>query len=205
MVTLRAFNPEDLSALYAISLATGHEGGDASHLHEDPRLIGHIYSAPYALVDPGLVVVAADEDDRVVGYIVGAVDTASWEEGLERSWWPKLRREYVDPSDTPRAGWTADQRRAFMIHHPPRTPAALVKAYPAHLHMNLLAKMQRRGIGSALLKSWLELAASRGGAAAHVGVNRANPGALRFWETQGFRTLTLDGLANDRTVWMGRS
>jgi len=58
---LRQFQSEDLSVLYAISLETGHLGGDASHLYGDPRLIGHIYSAPYALLDPDLVLVAADD------------------------------------------------------------------------------------------------------------------------------------------------
>ena len=203
MVTLRPFKPDDLSALYAISLATGHEGGDSSHLYKDLRLIGHIYSAPYAVLRPGLVIVAVDEEG-VGGFVAGAADTGSWEEALERSWWPKLRREYDDPSDRPQATWTADQRRASMIHRPERTPDAVAKAFPAHLHINLLARLQRRGIGSALLESWLGPAATPD-AAAHVGVNCANLGAIRFWEARGFKALALDGPATDRTVWMGRS
>ena len=129
MVTLRPFEPNDLSALYFVSLATGHEGGDASSLYGDPRLIGHIYSAPYALLDPDQVILATDEGG-VAGFVAGAIDTASWEEALERGWWPRLRNEYADPSGTSRATWTADQRRAFMIHHPQRTPSAVAKAYP---------------------------------------------------------------------------
>ena len=45
MLATRSFRSVDLEALYPISLATGHEGGDASHLYEDGRLIGLIYSA----------------------------------------------------------------------------------------------------------------------------------------------------------------
>jgi hypothetical protein len=41
MIKLRQFRSADLNALYAISLATGHEGGDASHLYEDAKLMGH--------------------------------------------------------------------------------------------------------------------------------------------------------------------
>jgi GNAT superfamily N-acetyltransferase len=204
MITLRPFEPDDLEVLYAISLATGDAGGDASRLHDDPRLIGHIYSAPYALLAPDLAVVAAD-GAGVAGYVVGALDTAAWEERLERDWWPKLRREYRDPGGGPREAWTADQRRAFVIHHPGRTPPALTDAYPAHIHLNLLPRVQRRGVGSALLDAWLRLAAARGAGAAHVGVNRGNAGGLRFWEARGFTTLTLEGLAAGRTVWMGRS
>ena len=34
---IRPFEPADLEACYAISLATGFEGGDASHLYRDPN------------------------------------------------------------------------------------------------------------------------------------------------------------------------
>jgi len=40
----------------------GTRGGDASHLYKDAELMGHIYSAPYALLEPGLVLVAVDGD-----------------------------------------------------------------------------------------------------------------------------------------------
>jgi ribosomal protein S18 acetylase RimI-like enzyme len=203
MVTLRPFEPDDLDALYAVALATGHAGADASHLHRDPKLIGHIYAAPYALLAPDLVIVAADEDG-VVGYVVGALDTAAWEDRLERLWWPKLRPGYDDPSAAPRETWTHDQRRAYIIHHPGRAPAALADAWPAHIHLNLLPRAQRHGVGSSLLEAWLDRAAARGVTAAHVGVNQTNTGGLRFWDARGFRTLTLEGLAPGRTVWMAR-
>jgi hypothetical protein len=41
MIELRRFQSGDLNALYAISLATGHEGSDASHLYHDAELMGH--------------------------------------------------------------------------------------------------------------------------------------------------------------------
>jgi GNAT superfamily N-acetyltransferase len=202
VVTLRAFESDDLDAVYAIALATGDAGKDASHLYEDPRLIGNIYAAPYALLRPELMLVAAD-DIGVVGYVTGAVDTAAWEVLLEQDWWPRLRRDYADPDAASRDGWTADQFRAFTIHHPRPTPAALVEAYPAHLHMNLLARAQRRGIGSAMLEAWFDLPACRDIAAAHVGVSRTNSGGLAFWGALGFEAL--QDLSSARTVWMGRA
>jgi ribosomal protein S18 acetylase RimI-like enzyme len=54
MVKLRGFQPDDLSAVYAISLATGHAGNDAARIYRDPQLMGHICSAPYALLAPDL-------------------------------------------------------------------------------------------------------------------------------------------------------
>jgi len=204
MVTLRPFAPDDLPALYAISLATGHRGGDASHLHQDPKLIGHIYSAPYALLDPGIALVAVDAEG-VTGYAVGASDTTAWEAMLERRWWPALRCRYADPGDTPPATWTWDQRRAWMIHHPFSTPRAVVEAFPAHVHMNLAPRAQGQGVGRRLLAAWLDAAAAHGAGGVHVGVNAGNARGLRFWGREGFEVLTPDGVAAGRTVWMGRS
>ena len=204
MVSLRQFRSEDLSALYAISLATGHLGGDASHLYSDPNLMGHIYSAPYALLNPTLVLVAVD-GDGVAGFVLGALDTAAWEVMLERNWWPALRAQYPDPGDTSDATWTTDQRRAFMIHHPERGPPAVTNAYPAHLHMNLLPRAQGRGVGSMLLGEWLRRAAKCQAKAIHVGVNRANLRAIHFWDRHGFKELTRVDTTRNRTMWMGRS
>jgi GNAT superfamily N-acetyltransferase len=194
---IRPFEPADLEACYAISLATGFEGGDASHLYRDPKLMGHLYVAPYALLEPALALVV-EHDGGVSGFAVGAADTVPWEERLERDWWPSLRERYADPAGVPAEARTPDQRRAFMIHHPSKTPSAVTGRYPAHLHMNLLPRMQRRGIGSKLLGMWLEKV---GAHAVHVGVNRANGGGVQFWAARGFEELPVPG----RTLWMGRA
>ncbi|MGE5150975.1 MAG: N-acetyltransferase family protein [Rhodospirillaceae bacterium] len=197
MTRIRPFAPADLEACYAISLATGFEGGDASHLYRDPKLMGHIYVAPYALLEPRLALVVED-GDGVAGFAVGTADTVAWEERLEHDWWPSLRGRYHDPAEVPPEERTQDQRRAFMIHHPAKTPPAVIGEYPAHLHMNLLPRTQRRGVGSKLLDIWLEKA---GASAVHVGVNRANAGGARFWAARGFGELPVPG----RTLWMGRA
>jgi GNAT superfamily N-acetyltransferase len=199
---IRPFQSADLDALYAISLATGFEGGDALHLYDDPRLMGLIYSAPYALLEPALALVVEDSEG-VAGFVVGAVDTLAWERKLERDWWPSLRRQYPAPAEDQMALWTPDQRRAFMIHRPTITPPAVAENYPAHLHMNLLPRLQRQGVGAKLLQDWLALAAAHGGQAVHVGVNRSNAGGMQFWKKAGFAELGHEGLADGRTVWMG--
>ncbi|CAN5123650.1 GNAT family N-acetyltransferase [soil metagenome] len=197
MVTLRLFQPDDLSALYAISLATGHAGGDASPLYEDQDHIGHIYSAPYALLAPDLALVVVDEHG-LAGFAVGILDTLAWENTLERLWWPKLRARYLAPAQTSGQEPTPDQRRIAVIHKPERTAPMIAKAYPAHLHLNLLPRIQGRGVGSALLQAWLDLA---GDPAVHVGVNASNSGGVAFWRARDFQVLDA---ATERTIWMGR-
>jgi ribosomal protein S18 acetylase RimI-like enzyme len=202
MFEIRPFRPSDLEALYAIALATGDVGEDASHLHEDGRLIGLIYAAPYASLEPQLVLVIEDHEG-VAGYAVGTLDTTRWQLRLEAEWWPRLRRDYADPSAIPSSEWSADQRRAFSIHHPERPPQRVVEAYPAHLHLNLSARLQGRGAGTLLFSEWIARASQQGAKATHVGVNPANARAVRFWSKQGFEPLQFQH-GSSRTVWMGR-
>ena len=204
MLTIRTFRSADLEALYAISLATGHEGGDASHLYSDRKLIGHIYSAPYALLEPRLALVVED-DEGVAGFAVGTPDTGKWQERLEAEWWPKLRRQYADPAARPASEWSADQRRAYAIHHPRRTPRQIVDLYPAHLHLNLLERTQGRGAGTMLFSEWMARASEQGVEATHVGVNRANARAVRFWSRRGFDRLKLEDGDPGSTIWMARA
>ena len=201
MFGIRPFRPSDLEALHAVSLATGHEGNDAAHLYADGRLMGLIYSAPYALLEPELALVIED-DAGVAGFAVGTLDTDNWHDRLEAEWWPKLRRDYPDPGATPSSEWSTDQRRAHAIHHPERPPQQVVEAFPAHLHLNLLARIQGRGAGTLLFSAWMARASQQGARAMHVGINRANARAVRFWSKQGFAQLPLQDGAS-RTIWMG--
>lgn len=204
MLDIRPFRQADLDALYAISLATGHEGGNAAHLYEDGRLVGHIYSAPYALLEPRFALVV--EDGRgVAGFAVGTPDTEAWFQRLEKAWWPGLRAIYEDPGDTPQPQWSADQRRACMIHHPVPPPRQITREYPAHLHLNLAPHIQGRGLGRRLLAEWMKVAAGHGVGAIHVGAGLANPRAIAFWSRQGFIPLPDPGHGSGRTAWMGRA
>lgn len=203
MISLRPFENKDIDSLYAISLATGASGEDAASLYEDGRMIGHIYSAPYAALSPSTCFVAENGHD-VVGFAVGAVDTCSFEEQLEDEWWPELRSIYADPRERPPSGWNADQKRCFMIHHPQKTPAEITKEYPSHLHLNLLPQAQGTGVGSSLLKMLLNKLQALGATGVHVGVNVQNERALHFWGARDFRKITrLIEPRSTRTVWLG--
>lgn len=201
---LRSYQQGDADALYAISLATADAGGDASHLYHEKRLVGSIYSAPYAALDPDLVVVAADAEG-VGGFALGTLDTVAWEARLEQSWWPLLRQQYAAPDPEVRNSWNADQRRIFMIHNPERAPEQVARGFPAHLHLNLAPRIQGRGVGTQLFHAWLRLANANGASAMHVGINRANTRAITFWGRMGFRPITPLELSEGRTVWMGRN
>ena len=147
MAAIHPFRNGDRRALYAICLATGDAGADAAHLYTDPDLIGQVYAGGYAACAPETAFVAEDEG-AVGGYIIGPADTRAFEARLEAEWWPALRARYADPPGVPA---TPDERMAHLIHHPARMPRRIVEDYPAHLHINLLPRLQGQGIGRLLI------------------------------------------------------
>lgn len=195
MVTLRSVQPDDLEALYRICLVTGASGQDASSLYNDPKLLGHIYAAPYAVLEPEHSLVAEDSEG-VAGYLVGTLDTNRFVALLERSWWPALREHYDDPSLdlTP-----ADRSRIAAIRQPEINPPPLVARYPAHIHMNLLPRLRGQGIGTALVQQWVAKAQVAGVPGIHLGANAGNTGGIAFWTKAGFTPVETIG----RTVWFG--
>ncbi|SDR49247.1 GNAT family N-acetyltransferase [Pseudovibrio sp. Tun.PSC04-5.I4] len=200
MNKIRRASPDDLEALYRISVQTGHLGDDASRLYIDYRMMGHIYSAPYLKYSPQLAYVI-EHHNQVVGYCVGTNNTVEFEAVLESQWWPSLRQRYSKPDEGMRSTWTADERRCQMIHVPEKTPEQISICFPAHLHMNLLPVIQGQGMGALLLDTWMRCAKRHGVAAVHVGANAKNAKAIRFWQKHGFSEI--DALAS-RTAWMGR-
>ena len=195
MVTLRSYRDDDLAALYDICLTTGASGADASSQHSDPKLVGHIYAAPYGVLEPDNVLVAED-DQGVAGYLVGTYDTLALAARMESEWWPALRNRYATSSAALTA---ADQQRIDAIMSPESSPAEIVAGYPAHIHMNLRARLRGQRIGTALLERWVARARAAGVRGIHLGANTENTGGVAFWQRSGFVPLQTVG----RTVWMG--
>lgn len=200
---IRGYRPDDLDTLYAVSLATGDAGGDAARLYRDKRLIGHVYVGPYAALFPELVLVAEDAHG-VAGYILGALDTRLFEARAEADWWPALRAAHPDPVDVPPASRTADQQRQHRFHHPLRMPEAVLHAYPSHLHINLLPRLQGQGVGRELVDRWLGLAAAGGSPGVHLGVNAGNTRALGFYRAVGFDEISAAVPGAPLAVWFAR-
>lgn len=194
MVELRPYRSDDLDALYHICLVTGDSGRDASPLHNHPKLIGHLYAAPYAVIEPDQVLVAED-NLGVAGYIVGTYDTDRFAQKLEDQWWPALRAQYAAVEDLTEA----DSRRVAAIIKPHRTPAELVARFPAHIHMNLLPRLRGQKVGTRLLQRWVDAARLAGVSGIHLGANAGNSGGIAFWKSGGFIEQQVVGT----TAWFG--
>jgi len=191
--SVRPYRDSDLEDLYRICLQTGDKGGDATSMFEDPRILGHVFAAPYGLFEPSLAFVAEDEAG-VGGYIVGALDSRAFEERLEVEWWPALRDRYpAPPSGLPPDQWTPDQRAADFIHDPPTAPDELTRDYPSHLHINLVPRLQSQGLGRQLMNTQMRALRERGSVGLHLFVWPANQRAVGFYRHLGFTMISAGG------------
>lgn len=183
---IRQATGSDMPYLYGICLKTGLSGLDATNYYHDPLMLGHYYAAPYLWKDPDLCFVALDDDGVPSGYIVGTDDTEHFNEWLNDYWLPPLRKQY--PQNRP----VKSEQEQSLCDRIRKGPGAGVwehVGYPAHLHIDLLPKLQGKGLGKALMKIWLDCIAQRGAEGVHLGVDGKNTQAFGFYERIGFRIL----------------
>lgn len=202
MPEIRKYREGDFDALYRICLETGDAGRDASQLYRDPRIVGHVYAAPYGHFSPETAFVLED-GEGVGGYIIGPVDTYAFERTLEAEWWPDLRALYPDPDEERAGEWSADERLMHHIHYPPHTPKRLTLPYPAHLHIDLLPRFQGLGFGRRMIETWSACVAERGASGFHLGVSARNERAVRFYRKCGLDEIERLGPPYD-TYFFGR-
>jgi len=188
---VRADDPAEVDRIYDICLRTGASGEDATGQFADPRLLGEVYAGPYVRFSPDLAfVLDGGADAGAVGYVLGVVDTAAFEDELERSWWPELRRRYprdAFPEGSPDAGVVG------LIHEPRRTAPELLREYPAHLHVDVLPEAQGGGNGRRLIGTLVDALRDAGARGVHLGVAADNVRAQGFYEHLGFRRVEQAG------------
>ena len=185
--SIRPYQPNDLNALYDICLKTGDTGEDATHLYDDPRLLGHLYAAPYAVLEPDLTF-ALEDAEGVCGYILGAFDSKAFDERLELEWFPELRERYPRPAGNPET-WTRDERIINEFYEYRSDSDNLLENYPSHLHIDLLLRAQGQGNGRALMETFLKTLKAKGSPGVYLGTSPQNRRAERFYIKMGFHEL----------------
>jgi GNAT superfamily N-acetyltransferase len=192
---LRPYQASDLDALYDVCVRTAASGDDLSDSLGDPRLPGDLYAGPYGVHEPDLAFVVEDEVG-VGGYVVGTDDTAAFEAMLETTWLPPLRDRYREGSGIS----DEDNRLISSLHHPYIQDSGIVADFPAHLHIDLLPRLQRQGHGRQLIERFCDEVRRRGARGVHLGVGTANHRARIFYARVGFDEVR----TSDTSIVLGR-
>jgi ribosomal protein S18 acetylase RimI-like enzyme len=186
---IRPARPEDLDAIYEICLRTSDAGQDATALHADPRLPGHVWAGAYPTLEPAHSFVLVGDGDVPIGYVLGALDTAAFERRQEAEWWPSLRERYpLGAGET-----EADRAMIALIHEPLRADRDLARRYPSHLHIDLLPAAQGHGAGRRLIEALADALTAAGSTGLHLGVDVRNEQAIGFYEAVGFDVVARPG------------
>jgi GNAT superfamily N-acetyltransferase len=142
----------------------------------------------------------------IKGYVVGTSDTRTYEVATEAEWWPSLRIRFP-LSDIGDERTKADQECIDLIHRAPDVAfEACLAVSPAHIHINPLPEVQRRGWGRRLIGCVVERLRDEGIDAMWLGINERNTAARTFYEKLGFRGIKgapSGMMALDFETWKG--
>ena len=181
-VLLRAANIADLPELLRICLETGDSGKDATHLHKLPELVGDIYVAPYVIHEPDFAYALLAED-KVVGYLLGVLDTQSFEQILADKYWSGTKAKYqkISIEITP-----SDRELLVELDKQGFSSEELTKKYPSHLHIDIVESHQGAGYGKSMIEYLLSELKKAGSTGVHLHMSASNDRARVFYKKLGF-------------------
>lgn len=189
-LNIRPATQLDHAALEMICLKTADAGDDATELEDDPTLVGRIFAVPYQILEPEFAFVAEDKDG-VCGYVLGALDSVSFEDRIEREWYASLRKTLRDPGAN-RDLWKGSDWARHHIHYPPPLLFPELAAYRSHGHIDILPRGQGRGLGRRLINRLEDSLKSAGSKGIHLGVNPVNHRALAFYKALGYADMPVE-------------
>ena len=179
---LRRASWADRDGAYAVALATGDSGADASGQLRHPDLLGEVFVGPYLAYAPEHAFVLVDDHDLPVGYVLGVVDTRAFEATLEADWWPGAVERSTGLADpTPVDRWLIDRIRTPVV-----APDDVVARFPAHGHIDLTRPAQGQGWGRRMMTTLMDSLAEAGASGMHLEVGLDNARALGFYDRLGF-------------------
>ncbi|MFI2364314.1 GNAT family N-acetyltransferase [Promicromonospora sp. NPDC019610] len=190
---IRQYHVADRADVADICVRTAAAGTDARGVYSSDLIMPDVYALPYVDHSPDLAWVV-EHEGRAAGYIVAVADTRAFAQWWAREWTPGFVERH--PAPGPDTG-----------HHPGYTEAQLLRdgadpermvrglrhgeleTHPAHLHIDLLPVLQRRGLGSQLIDTLRAALAERGVPGVHLGYAAENTSAAKFYDRYGFQPL----------------
>jgi ribosomal protein S18 acetylase RimI-like enzyme len=181
---IRPYTPADYDAVSRICTLTAERGGDATGLYVSDELMPDIFVRPYVSLEPELAFVVEDTEG-VAGYIVGVADTRRFVERFRAEWLPRIETAYEHTQPVV----TKDDNIRHLGFWPERMLIPELDEYPAHLHIDLLPRLQGRGLGRQLIDTLVAALRERGVAGLHLSMDAANTNARAFYDRLGFTEL----------------
>lgn len=185
-VIIRPYQECDRQQVREICYLTGYMGESAAWYWRDFQSFAEIWTGYYTDEEPESSFVAV-RSGRVVGYLLGCVDTARSPSPTSVATRQMVQRFLLLRSGTAGFFWRAirDTLRDGKVPSGELNDAR----WPSHLHIDLLSEARGAGVGTALMHAWLDRLAAVASPGCHLATMAENENAISFFEGVGFRRL----------------
>ncbi len=187
-INIRPLDPhKDKQYVRHIACETAFMGRPLEHFMDGRKIFADLMTNYYLYYEPESCFVAEDKErSKVVGYLLGTKDTNRERRISHLFIYPKvvgklLTFRYSFGQKTIIHAFRA--LRSYILDENLRPP---VDKYPAHLHINLLARYRRMGIGTQLMDAFIRYLISCRAKGVHLITTSNNSGAISFYEKYGF-------------------
>lgn len=184
-VAVRAFEEADRPALRAVFARAG-EGSPSESLWGHTESEAAIYLDPYMEHEPDSLFLAW-QDDELVGYLTGCLDSAAFPSESERI--DRAIREHKLLTKAGPMRFFARATRDALVAKVRRQPAAgdfEDPHWPAHLHINVVPAARGTGAADALMEAWHARLDAHGSPGCHLQTLVENTRASRFFARHGY-------------------
>jgi len=184
---VRPYQARDRDAVRDLCWATAPGAGSGAHQYPDRESWVDIYTSYYTDEEPQSAFVAVAPDERVLGYLLGCVDTRRARGEFQIALRHNVTRFLWARPGTAgfwwRAGWDA------LNFSGPSKPAIDLARFPAHMHCNLLPEARGRGVAVSLFETFHAYLRARGVPGAYGEALTSNRAVLGLLAKLGYRPL----------------
>ena len=187
-LSIRLYRKQDREDIYHIAADTAFFGEPVEAFLDDRRLFCDAFYCYYTDYEPEHIWVACAEA-QVVGFLAGCLDTKA----RNRLWisrllpwlvWRTVRGTYrLGPRTRRYARWLLSEAWHGNVPHPD------LRAFPAHLHVNIAEAWRGHGLGRRLLIAYLSDLRRSSVPGVHLETTSRNVAACRLYEALGFHLL----------------
>ncbi len=172
MVTIRKYQPKDYEDVKFVTLNS--DGPNKDSLISQ-KFVLKTYCEYYIEQEPENTFVAADENDKAIGYIYCAENYDRYEKVFYEKYLPQIKpmgeERYNDAIDS------------YASHKRFR------EEFPAHLHIDVLPEFQRMGLGGKLLNALCEHLREKGIPGVMLTCYNQNEKGMGYYKKYGFEVL----------------
>jgi GNAT superfamily N-acetyltransferase len=184
--TVRAYRPEDRTAVRRVCFETGSMGDPIAWQYADEHSFADMLTAYYTDAEPDGAWVA-ELDGRVVGYMLSCLDSRkAWNPGLLALRHGLRRHLWLRPG-TASFYWRGALDLARGALCGASRPWFDLERYPSHTHNNLVPEGRGAGVAKELFFRAFDRAKLAGSPGMHGVVWSENRAMLRFAQALGYR------------------